>query len=155
MKEPFMGMFDFLKCDYPLPIGYEKLQDHEFQTKDTPEQYLLRYLITKDGRLKEGYEKKEEVVAEETEQEEGSRLSSLIKKRKEQQEEFLDFHGDINFYTILSKKEVVKEGETIVYSDELESYGFSPDEGRDTKWIEFCVRFTNGKLEWLKAVTSL
>lgn len=43
-----MGMFDTIRCHYPLPEP--RLQDAEFQTKDLG-QLLQRYEITADGRL--------------------------------------------------------------------------------------------------------
>lgn len=44
-----MGMFDDIKCDYPLP--WPEAQGGWFQTKDTPEQYLAKYKIDGDGQL--------------------------------------------------------------------------------------------------------
>lgn len=44
-----MGMFDYLKCSYKLP--FKGLRGVEFQTKDTPSQYLDHYEIRKDGTL--------------------------------------------------------------------------------------------------------
>ena len=32
-----MGLYDYLRCDYPLPDGFDP-QERLFQTKDTPEQ---------------------------------------------------------------------------------------------------------------------
>jgi len=43
-----MGLFDTVKCKYPLPNP--KHQDLEFQTKDL-ECLLGEYTITADGRL--------------------------------------------------------------------------------------------------------
>lgn len=43
-----MGMFDDLKCNYPLPNP--KHQDLDFQTKSL-ECMMTQYLITEDGRL--------------------------------------------------------------------------------------------------------
>lgn len=44
-----MGMFDYLRCEYPLPVdGANAL---EYRTKDTPAQYLDRYEIREDGTL--------------------------------------------------------------------------------------------------------
>lgn len=43
-----MGMFDYVRCEYPLPDGGNNMV---FQTKDTFEQYLGTYVITEDGRL--------------------------------------------------------------------------------------------------------
>jgi hypothetical protein len=42
-----MGMFDYLHCDLPLPVG----QDWLYQTKDTGDQWLKNHTITKAGRL--------------------------------------------------------------------------------------------------------
>lgn len=44
-----MGMFDYLRCEYPLPDAANVLG--LFQTKDTEEQGLELYVITKAGRL--------------------------------------------------------------------------------------------------------
>ena len=44
-----MGMYDNLRCHYPLPAsGFEGC---EFQTKDTPAQFLDDYEIRGDGSL--------------------------------------------------------------------------------------------------------
>jgi len=44
-----MGMFDYMRCHYTLPVsGAEAL---EYQTKDTPAQYLDQYEIRADGTL--------------------------------------------------------------------------------------------------------
>lgn len=50
-----MGMFDDLRCKYPLPVkGANALA---YQTKDTPAQYLDNYEIREDGTLwHEAYE---------------------------------------------------------------------------------------------------
>jgi hypothetical protein len=45
-----MGMYDELECHYPLPDGWDPT-GHVFQTKDTPEQWLQRYVLTADGVL--------------------------------------------------------------------------------------------------------
>lgn len=44
-----MGMFDYLKCQYPLPGNPSP--DEEYQTKDTENQFLLNYEIREDGTL--------------------------------------------------------------------------------------------------------
>jgi hypothetical protein len=44
-----MGMFDHLKCKYPLPDAGDN--DLEYQTKDTPAQFLDNYEIRADGSL--------------------------------------------------------------------------------------------------------
>lgn len=44
-----MGMFDDVRCFYPLP--WPEAQGGRFQSKSTPDQYLSSYKITLDGRL--------------------------------------------------------------------------------------------------------
>jgi hypothetical protein len=44
-----MGMFNHVRCTYPLPDP--EAQDFDFQTKSLPEQMLDYYEITADGRL--------------------------------------------------------------------------------------------------------
>ena len=44
-----MGMFDYLRCSYPLPV--EGANDRNYQTKDTPAQLLDKYEIREDGTL--------------------------------------------------------------------------------------------------------
>lgn len=43
-----MGMFDNIVCEYPIDAPKTVT---EWQTKDTPNQYLSTYVITKDGKL--------------------------------------------------------------------------------------------------------
>ena len=45
-----MGMFDEVQCEHVLPDGFDA-QGVWFQTKDTPAQYLKRYVICSDGDL--------------------------------------------------------------------------------------------------------
>jgi hypothetical protein len=44
-----MGMFDYVRCKYPLPVA--GANDLQFQTKDTPEQYMENYEIRENGTL--------------------------------------------------------------------------------------------------------
>jgi hypothetical protein len=45
-----MGLFDYIKCEYPLPEGAPNVA--EFQTKDAQEDpYMETFRITKEGRL--------------------------------------------------------------------------------------------------------
>src|SRR5688572_22847297 len=50
-----MGMFDYVKCSYPLPgdppAFVKATWPHEFQTKDMPNPMLDHYEITAEGRL--------------------------------------------------------------------------------------------------------
>lgn len=44
-----MGMFDYVRCQYPLPV--EGANALDYQSKDTPAQLLETYEIRGDGRL--------------------------------------------------------------------------------------------------------
>ena len=44
-----MGMFDYLRCEYPLPDA--DMQDHVFQTKSLADPWSHDYVISKDGWL--------------------------------------------------------------------------------------------------------
>lgn len=44
-----MGMFDELRCEYPLPDGWQPAR--LFQTKDTPDQWMATYVLRADGTL--------------------------------------------------------------------------------------------------------
>jgi hypothetical protein len=58
-KEIAMGLFDNVRCKYPLPDP--EAQDLEYQTKSTFAPYLESYIIAQDGRLlKEAYDVREE-----------------------------------------------------------------------------------------------
>lgn len=43
-----MGVFDYIKCEYPIDAPQTI---HEWQTKDTPDQFLRTYTISKEGYL--------------------------------------------------------------------------------------------------------
>jgi len=88
-----MGLYDAIRCDYPLPDP--ELQDLDFQTKDLG-QTLSRYHITADGRLCRSREAVDIF-------DEGHRVprteepGSMEDKR---------YHGDINFYIYVGNKRV-------------------------------------------------
>ena len=44
-----MGLFDYIRCERELPAP--NAQDLEYQTKDTPAQFMERYTIRADGTL--------------------------------------------------------------------------------------------------------
>lgn len=46
-----MGMYDYIRCQMPLPAEPAPPSCEWFQTKDTDAQYLECYTITEDGRL--------------------------------------------------------------------------------------------------------
>lgn len=93
-----MGLFDTVKCEYPLPNSLH--QDLEFQTKDL-ECLLDHYTITRDGRLVRHHRP-------------GGR-------GPERDIEW-PLHGDIRIYDL------------------------DPEE----RFIEYIVRFTHGRVEWVR-----
>ncbi len=44
-----MGLYDYLKCEYPLPVELKK--DVWCQSKDTPAQWMDTYEIRSDGTI--------------------------------------------------------------------------------------------------------
>ena len=60
-----MGMYDHIKCEYPLPDASEEVQNDVFQTKDFYNA-MDDYTITKEGRLILHKKVYEEVPEEET-----------------------------------------------------------------------------------------
>lgn len=118
-----MGMFDHVRCRYPLPHH----QDAEFQTKDMvrivdpgdPVDGLLdQYVITKTGRLRRQMHKRKAVKTGRT----FPRV--VLKSIKSWWVDVPDAHGDVLIYT----------------SDD------TPGK-RKHRWIEFRVRFTNGRVQ--------
>lgn len=47
-----MGLFDEIVCEYPLPDGWVPPAGTVFQTKDTEDQYLSRFTLAADGKLR-------------------------------------------------------------------------------------------------------
>jgi len=117
-----MGMFDYIKCNMPLPETPVPPPSHGFQTKDTPDQYMTEYTITEDGRLSWKPYRIEEVPKAERPYPDakGGSLRALcgILRRVEGDTEFVDYHGDIFFYV-----------------------------GVKGRWWEYRARFTDGKCE--------
>lgn len=128
-----MGMFDSIKCNYPLPLPLEVIDimpdpyDQDFQTKDL-ENLLDDYYLNEDGLLlwhKRKYEWKDDD-------------SAFLKGYMDVVEEEIvptDFHGVINFYCY----ETVHEDE-------------SSDKAKDVS-IDYLAKFTNGKLENIEVIS--
>lgn len=89
-----MGMFDELRCAYPLPA--EDANDLTYQTKDTPAQWLDRYEIDKDGNLL-----REQYDTEDCSGPEATGLSALAGCQTRVNKRIVrvhDFTGEIRFY---------------------------------------------------------
>lgn len=114
-----MGMFDYIRCEMPLPETDIMPGTIEFQTKDTPDQGMTLYTIKADGRIYwKPYEmvsapKSERPYPDAAEDDFRSIFGSITRKEKE--EEAIDLHGDISFY-----------------------------EFADGNWWEYRARFTEG-----------
>lgn len=126
-----MGMYDELKCEYPLPDA--EVQDHWFQTKSL-DRLLDRYSITGDGRLIL-HKLRCELVPEEEREYYGTpewdemrfvRLFGMLRSEPMGDVDVV-YHGDIIFYTSTGSR---KEG--------------------DFQWYEYTARFTEGCLQWIK-----
>ena len=131
-----MGMFDEIKCRYPLPV--EGANTLDYQTKDTPDQYCDLYEIREDGTLwHQIYDTEDQSDAakwkadnpgkELPEELNGWRsccgCMTRVNKRWEQLPEFV---GEIRFYTTLPP--------------------------RDSGWIEWSAYFEAGKVARLNLV---
>ncbi|MGH9838551.1 MAG: hypothetical protein ACREEM_07195 [Blastocatellia bacterium] len=126
-----MGMFDELRCEYPLPNA--EMQDETFQTKSF-DRAMDTYTITRDGRLIL-HQVRYELVPEEERPSWGKPewdRTDLAKwagslKRVPVGDVEVPFHGDIRFYTSKANAD-----------------------GRIVGWFEYRARFTEGRLQWIK-----
>lgn len=134
-----MGMFDDIKCLYPLPV--EGANAHPYQTKSTPAQFMDKYEIREDGSLwHENYEIEDHSEAGKWKREnpgkefaaDMSGLKSLVgcmTRVNCRWEHEKDFTGEIRFY---------------------HCYGNKP---RDySGWIEWSAYFLNGKLREINLI---
>ena len=124
-----MGMFDTVRCAYPLP----RHQDEEFQTKDLAHLVhgeimlgglLDHYEITGDGRLRVRRSQDEWIDDPE------AFFGGYSRSVKEWWEDLPDVHGDIRIYTSVD----------------------DPEGGRD--WVELSIRFTHGAVERVSEVAA-
>lgn len=115
-----MGMFDYVRCEADLPETSVPPPDGEFQTKDTPDQHMTVYTITKDGRLTWRPYEMETVPKEDRPYPDADGLMGMcgMFKRVEMPDEDVPLHGDVFFYT----------------------------SGGGGGWWEYRARFTDGRL---------
>ncbi len=127
-------MFDEIKCKYPL--GVEGFEDHVFQTKDTPAQYMEMYEIREDGTLwHETYDVEDHSEAGKFEREHPGQKADVslfsiagMCARVNKQWEPCNMTGEIAFYSLL---------------------GDNPDK---RGWVEFSSYFLKGKLQQLHLI---
>lgn len=117
-----MGMYDELRCKYPLPV--KGANDLLYQTKDTPSQFIDLYEIRADGTVwRQNYdiEDRSDPKAEGLE-----RIIGCMTRINKRWEKVKDFNGGIRFYTCLGEQ--------------------------NTGWIEFSAHFVGGKLKSMDLV---
>jgi hypothetical protein len=128
-----MGMFDYIRCGYPLPLP--QYQHEEFQTKDTPAQFLDHYEIMSDGTLTHqtyDIEDRSDPNAEGL-----MRIVGMI-TRVNPKWETVDFTGEIRFYTSTGEKPQEIKGLGVV--------------NQPCGWVEFSAYFLGGKLNQLNLI---
>jgi len=119
-----MGMFDYLRCEYPLPVeGANKIL---YQTKDTPSMWLDEYLIDENGDL----------YGEEYDIEDRS------DKTKGPLESMLGCMTRVNIRKVKSD-----------YTGEIRFYGFK-DDVNYKGWVEFSSYFESGKIKNLNLMEN-
>jgi hypothetical protein len=118
-----MGMFDHIKCNYPLPINKDT-KNLLFQTKDTPAQWLDLYEIREDGTL---WHETYDIEDRSDPNAEGFRkfIGSMTKINKGW-EPMECFTGEIRFYTCFGEE--------------------------NKEWVEFSSYFVKGKLKELHSL---
>lgn len=125
-----MGVFDYVKFEYPLPDP--ERQDWEWQSKDTPAQYMEFYRVTKDGLLIH-----EAVHYEAVPEEERPYWNT-----PEWEMPLMQFVGSIR--TVSDGDEVVDyHGDIIVVGGQ---------KGHYEQIVQYRCRFTNGRLEWIREI---
>lgn len=92
-----MGLFDYLRCDLPLPE--RGVSDRWFQTKDTPAQWTDRYAIHADGTLwHQAYDLEDRSDPQATGL---ARLRGMATPVNQRWEPCGDFTGEICFYDLI------------------------------------------------------
>lgn len=122
-----MGMFDRIKCEYPLP-GIAEPQKIEFQTKDL-ECWLDNYQITPEGRL------------------------MVEVYRTEDRSDKTAPPGSIESIVGIATK--VHEGwKDTGYHGWLRFYGHLQDQSHEpAEWLDFKAKFTDGQLVAVERLT--
>ena len=132
-----MGVFDYVRCEYPLP-GLADPTSVLFQTKDTDAMYLDKYIISKEGRLIHH----KPVKWEDRSPKGATGLMALCGACTPV--EFIDedtnFHGVLNFY---GDKHT---GELRLLSLAPENFLQDLNHPEATEWFEYEATFENGFL---------
>ena len=143
-------MFDSLTVKKKLPLTKElkalnvKWDEEVFQTKDL-DNYMDNYEITKSGKLKHLWQKRE------WKEDDSSFLKGYLGVVEEEWRE-VDFHGTINFYTGYCTN-ITKHQDLFDDEDQLTFEDIELIPGDDW-WFEFEAYFTKGKLDEIKLIKA-
>jgi len=131
-----MGMYDEVKCNYPLPDNPPRwIKDAIFQTKDF-DNVLEGYVITTQGRLMHQCKKYEYV------EDKDAPFGGYMRAINEWEED-TEYHGDMVFYT---------GNVTARYKNG--SYRLQEGTGEHPVFVEYKARFTEGQLQWIKRLDA-
>lgn len=119
-----MGMFDYLRCEYELPIQDAPIDG--WQTKDTPAQSLDVYTIRRDGTI---WGQEYDIEDRSDPKAEGLMALRGCMTRVNIREVPLAMTGEVRFYT-------------------------QKQEEPPTGWIEFSAYFNDGKLQLLNLIEN-
>jgi hypothetical protein len=146
-----MGMFDYIRCDYPLPDGWKP---SELQTKDFNCEMVM-HVITAGGRLMLERIDETHIVPKEERPHpnEDGLLGMMGMLRHQKSSHESDFHGVVNFYGSeyrhLDGRPARPRG--ISHGpDGVKDY----TSGEELKhvWHEYNAKFTDGKLVSIEVV---
>ena len=141
-----MGMFDYIRCDYPLPDGWQPVG--ALQTKDFDCE-MVTHVITADGRLM--LERKAERPYPDAPDD--SLLSMCGSVRTECSQHNSNFHGVVNFYgseyRTMDDQPARPRG-TEHHGEKVCDY--TTKEPLKQIWHEYDAKFTDGQLVEIVAV---
>jgi hypothetical protein len=124
-----MGMYDDLRCEYPLPA--EGANALSYQTKDTPAQYCEQYVIREDGTLwGEEYDTEDQ---SDPNAEGLMRLIGCATRVNKRPVQITDFIGELRFYTFMKD---------------------SFDDRDPDAWVEWSSYFVGGKLKEVHLISD-
>ena len=131
-----MGMFDDIRCKYPLPV--DGANELDYQTKDTPAQYLDKYEIREDGTLwHEVYDTEDHSNA----------AQWLSKNPGKELPKELDNLSD-HFIGCMAR--INKRWEIVNFTGEIRFYTALTEEHKG--WIEWSAYFEDGKIVCLNLI---
>ena len=121
-----MGMYDSIKCYYPLPYKFKVEQSTiEFQTKDL-ENFMADYEISKKGYLYLIESKSRLLSKRELKKYEGQIFHPIMTSWNTGKKIRQNYHGILNFYTSFGEHDGLFE------------------------WVEFNAYFVYGKIDKIK-----